>query len=121
MSSQTAPGRTARPSRTSTPVFPTVSTAITNPCLSFLSPLRTMPAVANGRTGTGIHCDSKGNVYAGTNDGVHVWNTSGKLLGKIYTGIVAANFQFAGEGRMVIMGKTKLFYATLAASGVALQ
>lgn len=69
----------------------------------------------------GIHCDSKGNVYAGTNDGVHVWNNSGKLLGKIYTGIVAANFQFAGEGRMIIMGKTKLFYATLAASGVALQ
>ncbi|EGU76086.1 hypothetical protein FOXB_13383 [Fusarium oxysporum f. sp. conglutinans Fo5176] len=43
----------------------------------------------------GVHTDSKGRVYAGCGDGVHVWNTSGKLIGKIYTGTVAANFQFA--------------------------
>ncbi|WYZ43078.1 hypothetical protein EsH8_VI_000777 [Colletotrichum jinshuiense] len=77
-------------------------------------------AHTSARLPDGIHCDSKGNVYAGCGDGVHVWNPSGKLIGKIYTGIVAANFQFAGDGRMIIMGKTKLFYATLAASGVAL-
>ncbi|KAI5459010.1 evolved D-lactonohydrolase [Mariannaea sp. PMI_226] len=65
----------------------------------------------------GVHCDSKGNVYAGCADGVHVWNPSGKLIGKIYTGTAAANFQFAGQGRMVITGQTKLFYATLAAAG----
>ncbi|KAJ3540580.1 hypothetical protein NM208_g4998 [Fusarium decemcellulare] len=69
----------------------------------------------------GIHCDSKGYVYSGCGDGVHVWNPSGKLIGKIYTGVVAANFQFAGDGRMVIMGRTKLFYATLAASGAPLN
>lgn len=69
----------------------------------------------------GIHCDSKGNVYAGCGDGVHIWNPSGKLIGKIYTGMNAANFQFAGQGRMVIMGRTKLFYATLAASGASLS
>ncbi|KAF4973285.1 hypothetical protein FSARC_360 [Fusarium sarcochroum] len=57
----------------------------------------------------------------GCGDGVHVWNRSGKLIGKIYTGINAANFQFAGKGRMVIMGRTKLFYATLAASGAPLK
>ncbi|KAK1584795.1 D-lactonohydrolase [Colletotrichum navitas] len=68
----------------------------------------------------GVHTDTKGNVYAGCFDGVHVWNPSGKLIGKIYTGAVAANFQFAGDGRMVITGQTKLFYATFAASGVAL-
>ncbi|KAK1980984.1 D-lactonohydrolase [Colletotrichum cereale] len=68
----------------------------------------------------GVHTDTKGNVYAGCFDGVHVWNPSGKLIGKIYTGAVAANFQFAGDGRMIITGQTKLFYATLAASGVAL-
>lgn len=67
--------------------------------------------------GEGVHCDSKGNVYAGCGDGVNVWNPSGKLIGKIYTGIVAANFQFTGDGRMIIMGKTNLFYATLAAKG----
>lgn len=70
---------------------------------------------------TGIHCDSKGNVYAGCGDGVHVWNPSGKFIGKIFTGINAANFQFAGDGRMIIMGRTKLFYATLEASGARLN
>ena len=65
----------------------------------------------------GVHTDSKGRVYAGCGDGVHVWNPSGTLIGKIYTGTVAANFQFAGKGRMVITGQTKLFYVTLAANG----
>ncbi|KAF4455802.1 putative lactonohydrolase [Fusarium austroafricanum] len=78
-------------------------------------------AYTAARLPDGIHCDSKGNVYAGCGDGVHVWNRSGKLIGKIYTGINAANFQFAGKGRMVIMGRTKLFYATLAASGAPLM
>ncbi|KAF5591463.1 gluconolactonase [Fusarium pseudocircinatum] len=78
-------------------------------------------AFTAARLPDGIHCDSKGNVYAGCGDGVHVWNRSGKLIGKIYTGINAANFQFAGLGRMVIMGRTKLFYATLAASGAPLS
>ncbi|KAL0936740.1 evolved d-pantonohydrolase [Colletotrichum truncatum] len=78
-------------------------------------------AYVNSRAPDGIHCDSKGNVYAGCGEGVHVWNPSGKLIGKIYTGIVAANFQFAGEGRMIIMGRTKLFYATLAASAAPLS
>ncbi|KAF4333364.1 gluconolactonase [Fusarium beomiforme] len=78
-------------------------------------------AYTAARLPDGVHCDSKGNVYAGCGDGVHVWNPSGKLIGKIYTGINAANFQFAGKGRMVIMGRTKLFYATLAASGAPLS
>ncbi|RBR25566.1 uncharacterized protein FIESC28_01529 [Fusarium coffeatum] len=78
-------------------------------------------AYVHARLPDGIHCDSKGNVYAGCGDGVHVWNPSGKLIGKIYTGMNAANFQFAGKGRMVIMGRTKLFYATLAASGASLS
>ncbi|KAI8938502.1 hypothetical protein NX059_004392 [Plenodomus lindquistii] len=68
----------------------------------------------------GVHTDSKGRVYAGCGDGVQVWNPSGKLIGKIYTGTTAANFQFAGKGRMVITGQTKLFYATLAAEGAPL-
>ncbi len=65
----------------------------------------------------GVHCDSRGNVYAGCGDGVHVWNPSGKLIGKIHLGTTAANFQFAGNGRMVICAETKLYYASLAASG----
>ncbi|CAJ2513040.1 Uu.00g011590.m01.CDS01 [Anthostomella pinea] len=65
----------------------------------------------------GVHCDSKGNVYAGCGDGVQVWNPSGKLIGKIYLGEVSANFNFAGKGRMVICAEENLYYVTLAASG----
>ncbi|ORY62688.1 lactonohydrolase [Pseudomassariella vexata] len=69
----------------------------------------------------GVHCDSKGNVYGGCGDGVHVWNPSGKLLGKIYTGTTTANFNFAGDGRMVVCGETQLLYVTLAASGAPIS
>jgi len=65
----------------------------------------------------GVHCDSKGNVYAGCGDGVQVWNPAGKLIGKIYVGTTVANFHFAGKGRMVMCAETKLYYATLAAAG----
>jgi len=69
----------------------------------------------------GVHTDSMGRVYTGAGDGVWVYNPSGKLIGKIYTGTTAANFKFAGEGRMIITGQTKLFYATLGASGAPIQ
>ncbi|KAJ5469695.1 hypothetical protein N7539_009313 [Penicillium diatomitis] len=65
----------------------------------------------------GIHCDSKGNVYAGCGDGVQVWNPSAKLIGKIFLGSTTANFQFVGHGRMVICAETDLYYATVAADG----
>lgn len=56
-------------------------------------------------------------MYAGCGDGLHVWNPSGKLIGKIYLGTTSANFNFAGDGRMVICAETELYYVTLAASG----
>jgi hypothetical protein len=70
---------------------------------------------------TGIHCDSNGNVYAACGDGIHVWNPSGTLLGKIFTGELTANFQFAGKGRMVLLAETHLYYATLAAEGASIM
>ncbi|XP_014557813.1 hypothetical protein COCVIDRAFT_25602 [Bipolaris victoriae FI3] len=71
----------------------------------------------------GIKNDSKGRVYVGCGDGVWVYNAAAKLIGKIYTGTTAANFQFAGNGRMIITGQTKLFYITLSAAttGTAIQ
>jgi hypothetical protein len=54
-------------------------------------------------------------------DGVHVWNPSGKLLGKIFVGTTSANFNFAGKGRMVICAETELYYATLAAEGSVVE
>ncbi|PVH69348.1 gluconolactonase [Cadophora sp. DSE1049] len=65
----------------------------------------------------GVHTDSAGNVYSSVGDGVHVWNPSGKLIGKIYLGEGSANFRFAGKGRMVIGAETNLFYARIKASG----
>lgn len=65
----------------------------------------------------GLHTDSKGNVYAGVGDGVHVFNRDGLLIGKIYLGETSANFNFAGHGRMVICAETHLYYVTLGASG----
>ncbi|KAK4149826.1 hypothetical protein C8A00DRAFT_37576 [Chaetomidium leptoderma] len=65
----------------------------------------------------GLHLDTKGNVYVGCGDGMQVYNPSGKLVGKIYTGSVSANFQFAGEGRMVVLAETELYFVTLAAEG----
>ncbi|KAJ9149415.1 Lactonohydrolase [Pleurostoma richardsiae] len=69
----------------------------------------------------GVHCDADGNLYAGCGDGVQVFSPSGKLLGKIYLGATAANFQFAGDGRMVICAETELYYATLGASGAPID
>lgn len=34
----------------------------------------------------GVHCDTRGNVYAGCGDGIQVWNPSGVLMGKIFLG-----------------------------------
>ena len=67
--------------------------------------------------GTGVHCDARGNVYAGCGDGVHVWNPAGTLIGKIYLGTGVANFQFAGPNGLVMCAETQLYYATLNVSG----
>jgi len=74
-------------------------------------------AYADSGIPDGVHCDMNGNVYAGCGDGVHVWNPSGKLIGKIYLGETSANFNFAGNGRMVICAETNLYYAEFAAVG----
>ncbi|KAF9011403.1 hypothetical protein BDQ17DRAFT_1322291 [Cyathus striatus] len=64
----------------------------------------------------GIQVDSQGNVYAGCNDGVHVWNAKGKLLGKFFVGAGnVANMAFAGDGRLVILATNALLVAKIAA------
>ncbi|KAI7927540.1 levo-lactonase [Pyricularia oryzae] len=77
-------------------------------------------AYINSGVPDGVHCDAQGNVYAGCGDGINVWNPSGKLIGKIHIGGGAANFAFAGK-RMVIMGETKLWYATMGAMGATVK
>ncbi|KAI0442967.1 gluconolactonase [Xylaria telfairii] len=67
----------------------------------------------------GLHIDTKGRLYAGCGDGVHVFNPSGTLIGKIFLGETSANFNFAGNGSMVICAETNLYYAKIAATSGA--
>ncbi|CAL1710465.1 unnamed protein product [Somion occarium] len=69
----------------------------------------------------GVQLDSNGNVYAGCGDGTQVWNPEGELLGKFFIGNTSANMIFAGKGRLVIMGETKIFFAEIAAEGFDLS
>lgn len=64
----------------------------------------------------GIHTDAEGNVYAGLGDGVHVWDSAGTLLGKIYVGDTCANFQFTDKG-IVILAETRVWFAQIGARG----
>ncbi|KAI0506466.1 D-lactonohydrolase [Xylaria bambusicola] len=76
---------------------------------------------AHAHTGIpdGIHIDTKGRLYAGVGDGVHVYNTAGTLIGKIFLGQTSANFNFAGDDGMVICAETELFYAKMAVTSGA--
>ncbi|KAI0784000.1 D-lactonohydrolase-like protein [Irpex lacteus] len=65
----------------------------------------------------GVQLDNKGNVYAGTGDGVHVWNPEGTLLGKFFVGSTSANLIFANKGQLVILALTEIVLAQIAAEG----
>lgn len=86
----------------------------------------------------GIQVDTKGNVYSGCGDGVHVsatclmcfilrvneilqvWNRNGVLLGKFFIGSVACNMVFAGAGKLVILAQTAVYVARIASEGIKL-
>uniref|UniRef100_A0A8H7XZX0 SMP-30/Gluconolactonase/LRE-like region domain-containing protein n=1 Tax=Psilocybe cubensis TaxID=181762 RepID=A0A8H7XZX0_PSICU len=65
----------------------------------------------------GIELDSAGNVYAACGDGVNVWSPDGILLGKFFTGGTVSNMAFAGDGRLVLLGRTNIYLAKIAAKG----
>lgn len=56
----------------------------------------------------GIHADTDGNVWAGCGDGVHVWNSAGKLLGKVFVGETSNNFAFA-PGKLFVFTNYRLW------------
>lgn len=56
----------------------------------------------------GVHCDTKGNVWAGVGDGIHVWNPEGVLLGKIFVGETSNNFAFA-PGKVFVFSNARLW------------
>lgn len=49
----------------------------------------------------GIHTDTLDNVWAGCGDGVHVWNSDGILLGKVYIGETSNSFAFYPGGVLI--------------------
>lgn len=56
----------------------------------------------------GIHVDTKGNVWAGCGDGVHIWNEEGTFLGKIWTGVGTNNFAFL-PGKVLLFSNKQLW------------
>ncbi|KAF2124394.1 lactonohydrolase [Dothidotthia symphoricarpi CBS 119687] len=56
----------------------------------------------------GVHADTEGNVWAGCGDGVHIWNSAGKLLGKIWIGVDSNNFAFL-PGAVLVFSNAQLW------------
>ncbi|KAH9475556.1 Lactonohydrolase oryL [Psilocybe cubensis] len=69
----------------------------------------------------GIQVDSKGNLYVASGDGVQIFRKDGVLLGKIFIGSDVANMAFAGDGKLIILGNTRIFLAQInAKSGLTM-
>lgn len=64
----------------------------------------------------GVHTDTEGNLYAGVEDGVSVWNPDGVLIGKFRVPGGSANFAFV-PGGIIIFNEKRLFLAKIAAEG----
>lgn len=67
----------------------------------------------------GFRCDTEGNVWTSAGDGVHVFNPSGALLGKILVPEVVANVTFGGfkRNRLYICATTSLYAVYLPVNG----
>uniref|UniRef100_H3GGD0 SMP-30/Gluconolactonase/LRE-like region domain-containing protein n=1 Tax=Phytophthora ramorum TaxID=164328 RepID=H3GGD0_PHYRM len=65
-------------------------------------------AFADSGIPDGVHTDTEGNLWAGCGDGVHVWNSEGILLGKIYLGETSNNFAFA-PGKVFVFANARLW------------
>lgn len=66
----------------------------------------------------GLHTDTMGNVYAGVDDGLYVWDSTGRLIGK-FGGMGSAqvsNFVFV-PGGLYVFNKMKLWFVGIEAEG----
>ncbi|KAF7195429.1 Gluconolactonase [Pseudocercospora fuligena] len=66
----------------------------------------------------GLHTDTNGNVYAGVDDGLYVWDSTGRLIGK-FGGMGSAqvsNFVFV-PGGLYVFTKMKLWFVEIKAEG----
>lgn len=84
-------------------------------------------ALANGRlfaeiqppAPDGMRTDTDGRLYVTAGDGIHVFDPSGGMLGKIRMPVRPSNCDFGGEGRhtLFITARSALFAVTLAVTG----
>lgn len=79
---------------------------------------RRLFSFASGGWPDGIKCDTRGNVYSGTGDGISVWNSSGILIGKILIKGGVANFCFGENGVLYLCNEDKLWKVHLKGEGV---
>jgi len=64
----------------------------------------------------GIHCDTLGNVWSSTGDGVHVWNEDGVLIGKLVVGGGSNNLAFL-PGAVLVFNNQKLWKVDVLVEG----
>jgi len=67
----------------------------------------------------GIRCDAEGRIYSSAGDGVHIFATDGKLIGKVLVTETPANLCFGGkDGRtLFITARTSLYAIPLLVKG----
>jgi gluconolactonase len=56
----------------------------------------------------GMHTDTAGNLWVGCGDGVHIWDSEGTLLGKIWNGLETNNFAFL-PGKVLVFANSALY------------
>lgn len=67
----------------------------------------------------GLRCDSEGNIWTSAQDGVHLYDPEGILLGKIRVPEIVSNLTFGGakRNRLFITGTTSLYAIYVNAKG----
>lgn len=68
--------------------------------------------------------DTLGNVYSFTGDGLYAWDVDGLLLMRVFLpNGGCASFTFAGKGRIIILGQSRIYLVQLATfvEGLALD
>jgi len=67
----------------------------------------------------GIQLDTVGNVYSGCGDGIHVWNSGGVLIGKVFFNNTIPEMIFTNSG-LLILDEERIYLANIKAQGIDL-
>lgn len=72
------------------------------------------------RGGDGLKVDSKGNVWASSNDGITIFSPDGRRLGRIRSDNIISNCEFGGDGYLYMSSNKRLIRAKVKASKIKL-